>query len=157
MRNNLKTILKMKLNKHTVVFLCLFLTFGAFSQSNNTFPSIEVIGRDTVIIFTLTQGKKLAIINESNKECLLISEIQSEQLISKDSIIQLLERKESNYKAIISNNQLINQSNEAIINAFQEQEKILKKQLKSQIRMKVASLFVGVGTTIGVITYFLIR
>ena len=71
----------------TCVF-CLLLTSDAFSQvKTSKYPSIQVIESDTVIIFDLEQGRKLAIINESKKHLEQLNEIQLKELNEKDSII----------------------------------------------------------------------
>ena len=61
---NLKIIGKMKLSN--ICFLIVFFTSAAFSQVKTTiYPKIIVYDKDTVILFSIDQAKKLA---ESNPE-----------------------------------------------------------------------------------------
>lgn len=142
----------MNLSKRISVFLCLFLTFGAFSQLNGTFPSIHVFDKDTVIVFSISQGRKLAQINESNKSCQLISEIQQKQLLAKDSIIASMSQTNTNLNKILSQEKKINELHQETIQSYIDNEEIIQKQLKSQIRMKMASIIGGIATT-GIFTF----
>ena len=74
--------------KLVICVFCTYLSSTAFSQSNvNKYPKVEIIESDTVIVFDLDQGRKLAIINESKKRLEELNAIQNKELTEKDSII----------------------------------------------------------------------
>ena len=89
------------LNKYVIVYLCVFMTFGALSQQNPTsYPMIDVKDADTVIIFKIDQAKKLAQFNEERKKLQKVTEIQQKQLSQKDSIINYQDIMIDTYKQI---------------------------------------------------------
>jgi hypothetical protein len=152
MQNNLKYILGMKLNSLLYCFLCVFFAFGAFSQSKQTYPSTEVINKDTVIIFSLEQARKIAHINESNKECLLISNIQQKEIAAKDSIISIMKSTVINFEEINRRNKIIVESKDKQIEAYLDQQNSLERQIKTQSRNKWFAIIGGALST-GFMTY----
>jgi hypothetical protein len=116
----------------TCVF-CLLLTSDAFSQvKTSKYPSIQVIESDTVIIFDLEQGRKLAIINESKKHLEQLNEIQLKELNQKDSII-------INQNAIIVHDDKIKKAysdiiieNKKLEKLCQDEKSILMQEIKKQ-------------------------
>ena len=75
----MKTIGKMKLS-NLFVFV-FFFNLTAFSQvKKSEYPKVVVYDQDTVIIFTIKQGKQLGVINEEKKECLENNEILSKEI-----------------------------------------------------------------------------
>lgn len=152
MQNNWKHTLGMKLNSSICCFLCVFFAFGAFSQSKQIYPSTEVINKDTVIIFSLSQAKKLAQINEFNKECLLISNIQKKEIAAKDSIISIMKLTVINFEEINRRNKIIVESKDKQIEAYLDQQNSLERQIKTQSRNKWFAIIGGALST-GFMTY----
>lgn len=128
----------------TCVF-CLLLTSDAFSQvKTSKYPSVQIIESDTVIIFNLEQGRKLAIINESKKHLEKLNDIQLKQLNEKDSII-------INQNAIILHGDKIKMAyNDIIIEKnkleqlCQDEKKILTQEIKKQKRYKWTAIISGI-------------
>lgn len=133
------------LTKFITCVFCIFLTFDAFSQVNTSkYPSVQVIESDTVIIFDLEQGRKLAIINESKKHLEQLNQIQLKELNEKDSIIV-------NQNAIIVNGDKIQKAYNAIIienknleQLCQDEKKILSDEIKKQKRYKWTAIISGI-------------
>ena len=143
--------------KFVICVFCTLLTTTAFSQSNVTkYPKVEIIDVDTVIIFDLDQGRKLAIVNESKKRLEQLNEIQSKELLEKDTII-------SNQNAIIVNYEKIEKAYGAILvenkkleQLCQDEKKILTDEIKQQKRYKWYAIFGGITTT-GIVTWLSLR
>ena len=132
----------------TCVF-CLLLTSDAFSQvKTSKYPSIQVIESDTVIIFDLEQGRKLAIINESKKHLEQLNEIQLKELNQKDSII-------INQNAIIVHDDKIKKAysdiiieNKKLEKLCQDEKSILMQEIKKQKRYKWTAIISGITLNI---------
>ena len=132
----------------TCVF-CLLLTSDAFSQvKTSKYPSIQVIESDTVIIFDLEQGRKLAIINESKKHLEQLNEIQLKELNEKDSII-------INQNAIIVHDDKIKKAytdiiveNKKLEKLCQDEKSILMQEIKKQKRYKWTAIISGITVNI---------
>jgi hypothetical protein len=139
----------------TCVF-CVLLTSNAFSQvKTSKYPSIQVIESDTVIIFDLEQGRKLAIINESKKHLEQLNEIQLKELNEKDSII-------INQNAIIVQNDKIKKAyNDVIIEnknlekLCQDEKIILMQEINKQKRYKWTAIISGI--TVNIATLWIIQ
>jgi ASC-1-like (ASCH) protein len=132
----------------TCVF-CLLLTSDAFSQvKTSKYPSIQVIESDTVIIFDLEQGRKLAIINESKKHLEQLNDIQLKELNEKDSII-------INQNAIIVHDDKIKKAytdiiveNKKLEKLCQDEKSILMQEIKKQKRYKWTAIISGITVNI---------
>ncbi len=132
----------------TCVF-CLLLTSDAFSQvKTSKYPCIQVIESDTVIIFDLEQGRKLAIINESKKHLEQLNEIQLKELNEKDSII-------INQNAIIIHDDKIKKAytdiiieNKNLEKLCQDEKSILMQEIKKQKRYKWTAIISGITVNI---------
>ncbi len=65
----MKIIGKMKLsNLFIFIFFLSSITYSQVKKSD--YPKVAIYEQDTVIMFTIKQGKQLGIINEEKKECL---------------------------------------------------------------------------------------
>ncbi len=132
----------------TCVF-CLLLTSDAFSQvKTSKYPSIQVIESDTVIIFDLEQGRKLAIINESKKHLEQLNDIQLKELNEKDSII-------INQNAIIVHDNKIKKAytdiiveNKKLEKLCKDEKSILMQEIKKQKRYKWTAIISGITVNI---------
>ena len=139
----------------TCVF-CILLTSDAFSQVNTSkYPSVQVIESDTVIIFDLEQGRKLAIINESKKHLEQLNEIQLKELNEKDSII-------INQNAIIVHDDKIKKAyndiiveNKKLEKLCQDEKSILMQEIKKQKRYKWTAIISGI--TVNITTLWIIQ
>jgi hypothetical protein len=144
----------MNLNKHIALIYAVFIASLAFSQHNVVeYPSIELKGSDTVIMFKIEQGRKLALFNEERKKLIKLNDIQNKELIQKDSVIAYQQN-------VIENYLLIEKAQKHIINEKSKQismcdnEKVLiKDELKKQNRYKWTAIISGI--TINVFTIWI--
>jgi hypothetical protein len=135
--------------KFVICVFCILLTSDAFSQvKTSKYPSVQVIESDTVIIFDLEQGRKLAIINESKKHLEQLNQIQSKELNEKDSII-------INQNAIIVHNDRIKKAytdiiveNKNLEKLCQDEKSILIQEVKKQKRYKWTAIISGITVNI---------
>ena len=135
--------------KFVICVFCLLLTSDAFSQvKTSKYPSIQVIESDTVIIFDLEQGRKLAIINESKKHLEQLNDIQLKELNEKDSII-------INQNAIIVHDDKIKKAytdiiieNKKLEKLCQDEKSILMQEIKKQKRYKWTAIISGITVNI---------
>jgi hypothetical protein len=142
--------------KFVICVFCILLTSDAFSQvKTSKYPSIQVIESDTVIIFDLEQGRKLAIINESKKHLEQLNEIQLKELNEKDSII-------INQNAIIVHDDKIKKAYNDIIvenknleKLCQDEKIILDQEIKKQKRYKWTAIISGI--TVNITTLWIIQ
>ncbi len=146
----------MKSSRLLISFLVIFVTFGAFSQVKPMeYPTVQVIGTDTVITFTFTQGKKLAILNEERKRLEELNKIISTQSDKKDTIIKqqgdqikLLYKMRDDYQVIITEKDAIQQT-------CNDEKRILKDEIGKKNRHKWYAIIGGVIGT-GIMTYLYI-
>jgi len=137
------------LNRYAIAFCAVFLASLAFSQRNATeYPFIELKGADTVIVFKIKQGRKLAQQNEERKKLIKLNDIQNKQLIQKDSIIAY-------HQNVIDNYLLIEKAQQVIINEKSKQiemcdnEKVLiQEELKKQKRYKWTAIISGISINV---------
>lgn len=143
--------------KLVICVFCTYLSSTAFSQSNvNKYPKVEIIESDTVIVFDLDQGRKLAIINESKKRLEELNAIQNKELTEKDSIIY-------NQSVIVTKYVKIEKAYDAIIvenknleKLCQDEKIILTDEIKKQKRYKWYAIFGGITST-ALVTWIAIR
>jgi hypothetical protein len=142
--------------KFVICVFCILLTSDAFSQvKTSKYPSVQIIESDTVIIFDLEQGRKLAIINESKKRLEQLNEIQLKELNEKDSIIL-------NQNAIIVHDDKIKKAYNDIIvenknleKLCQDEKTILNQEIKKQKRYKWTAIISGI--TVNITTLWIIQ
>jgi hypothetical protein len=145
------------LNKYAIALYAVFFASLAFSQRNSTeYPSIELKGVDTVIVFKIEQGRKLAQQNEERKKLIKLNDIQNKELIQKDSVIVYQQN-------VIENYLLIEKAQKVIINEKSKQiamcndEKVLiKDELKKQKRYKWTAIISGI-TSVAIVQYLNIK
>lgn len=156
MQNNLKITLEMKLNSIVILFFYIFIGFNALSQqSQSKYPSVSVINADTVLIFTIEQSKKLAIINEDRKRLKQLNEINEKQLSQKDSIIQMQYNQLVNFDKIKRKYDVIVVEKESMKKLCDSQSILFEKEIKKQNRQKWIAIISGV-VSVATISYFYI-
>ena len=143
----------MLLRFYNIVLLVLFLTPNGFSQiDTTTYPKVSLYNKDTVIIFSIEQGKKLSIINENLKLHIAENSILNNQLFEKDNIIRFQAEKLSNFDTIVSNYDTIMLESKNILALCEEQKVMLHLEVKLYRRHKFFAIVIG-GITTSLMTY----
>jgi hypothetical protein len=136
------------LNNKLFCFLCIFVSLNAFSQSNGTYPKIEVINEDTVIVFDIEQGKKLAIINETKKKLEQLNNLQGLELETKDSIINVQNEIIVKLQEVDKSNKIIIEEKNKVEQVYKEENKLYSDEIKKQKRYKWLAIISGITSTI---------
>ena len=134
-----------------ILFVVFFTQFG-YAQIKNTYPSTMLIGKDTLVCFTTSQAKQMAIWNEKRKECIELSKNDNQKITElnnivtkQDSIISNLEKEVIQYTETISDK-------DNLINICEDEKTSLKKEIRKQRRGKWIAIICGVGLSILVIS-----
>ena len=135
--------------KHKCLFFAIFLAFGAFSQLEiNKYPSIELRDHDTVIIFKIEQGRKLALFNEERKKLLKVNSILEDQISVKDSIILHQGNVINTYVSIESAQLIIIDQKNKQLELSDSQNQIINTELKKQKRYKLIAIISGISLNV---------
>ncbi len=149
MQINLKTTSMMNLNRHAIALYAVFFASLAFSQRNSTeYPSIELKGVDTVIVFKIEQGRKLAQQNEERKKLIKLNDIQNKELIQKDSVIVYQQNVIDNYILIEKAQKVIINEKSKQISMCDDEKVLIEDELKKQKRYKWTAIISGVTVNI---------
>ena len=142
----MKTIGKMKLS-NLFVFV-FFFNLTAFSQvKKSEYPKVVVYDQDTVIIFTIKQGKQLGVINEEKKECLENNEILSKEINQKDVVIKEQKDKLKNYDIIVKDYNDIVKAKDDLKRICESEKTILQDTIEKKERHKWYAIVGGSITT----------
>lgn len=156
MQISLKNTLMRNLIKYVIAFYCVFFASDAFSQHQAIkYPLIELKGADTVIIFKIEQGRKLALYNEERKKLQHVVEIQDKQLQQKDSIVLHQSNIIATYKSIDTAQLIIIDEKSKQIELCDAQKGILNQELKKQKRYTWTAIISGI--TLNIITIWIIQ
>jgi hypothetical protein len=127
----------------------VFMALSAFSQHSATqYPLIEQRGLDTLIVFKLEQGRKLAMYNEERKKLQSIVGLQNLELAQKDSVILHQNLMIQNYSDIDQANQVIISEKTKQISMSDTQMKLLSSEAKRQSRYKWFAIISGISATV---------
>lgn len=131
--------------KGFTLFYAVFLATVAFSQLNPTqYPTVELKGADTVICFTMQQGRTLAQRNEERKKFEQITKIQELELQQMDSIVKSQGVIIETYKTIDKAQQLIIKEVKTQVEMCDSQKMLIEKELKKQKRYKWTAIISGI-------------
>jgi len=139
----------MNLIKHTTAIYAVFLASVAFSQHSAVkYPTVELKGSDTVICFTMEQGRTLAQRNEQRKKFEEVMKIQQLELLQMDSIVASQNRMIQTYKSIDEAQQLIIKEVKSQVDMCDSQRMLVEKELKKQKRYKWTAIISGITVNI---------
>jgi hypothetical protein len=141
------------MSKLIYIFFILVTTIS-YSQE---YPKVIVLEKDTCIVFTLEQGKKLIEWDIMFEECIVNLELTLNESILKDSIISNQNFQISEYQKIDSLYQQISVENREIKLLYEEETKLLKKQLKKQKRQTFFASALGIISAAVLTTLIIIK
>ena len=149
MQINLKTTSMKNLNRYAIALYAVFFASVAFSQRNAIqYPVIELNGADTVIVFKIEQGRKLAQHNEERKKLIKLNDIQNKELIQKDSVIVYQQNVIDNYLLIEKAQKVIITEKSKQIAMCDDEKVLIKDELKKQKRYKWTAIISGITVNI---------
>lgn len=130
------------------IVIILFFNQLIYAQKSNTYPNTLLIGTDTLICFTTSQAKQMAIWNENRKECIELSKNDNQKIselnkivLKQDSIILNHEKKVILFKETISDK-------DTLISICEDEKLSLIKEVKKQKRGKWIAVICGVGLSL---------
>ena len=136
----------MKSNSILNFIFCVFITSNALSQYIETkYPSVSVIGSDTVIIFDFKQAQKLAIINEDRKRLKQLNYINEKEIAHRDSIIKMQYNELVNYEKIKKKYEAIIVEKDDMKKLSDSQSALFNKEIKKQVRQKWIAIVSGIA------------
>jgi hypothetical protein len=129
------------------IIIVLILAFVSKAQKD-PYPKVIIYQTDTVLAFTLKQGRQLSVFNEERKECLdikkdLDSQIKEFQRIDKEQKLQLanMDKVKKDYDEVVK---ATNENK----NLCETEKQIIRTQRNDQIKYKWFSIGVGSLTTL---------
>jgi hypothetical protein len=138
-------------------FLSIIFVILSISAYSQEYPQLILIENDSCIVFTLDQSKTMIEWDIRYDECKSNYEILTVETNIKDSIIsnqlyQILE-----YQKIDSLCQQINIENKGLISLYEDETKVLKKQLTRQKRKTWLYSSLGLVATTVLTTLYIIK
>ena len=126
----------------------VLFVFSFFTLFGQKFPTTIIFEEDTVIVFSLEQGKELSLINEKGKKCSQDLLIAEKQLILKDTIISVYKDKIEAYRGIESSlENIVNEKND-LIDICKDEKKEIIREVQRQKSQKWIAIFSGVVLTV---------
>jgi len=141
--NKLKTIGKNNLiNKIksfclSLIFILPFLSYG------QKYPLVKFDGKDTLLIFSIAQGKRLIAQNEERLKDKEIISLNVAQISQQDTIIASQDIKIKNLLLMNTNYVIIIKQKDDLISISETEKKILDKEIKRQKRQKIIAIIGG--------------
>ncbi len=127
----------------------MFFNFYSLTQIKKTeYPKVTVYEKDTVIMFTIKQGKQLSIINEDKKECLENNQILNEEIKQRDIVIKEQKDKLKNYDTIVKDFKDIVKAKDDLKNTCETQKTVLQGIIDKKERHKWYAIIGGSITTL---------
>lgn len=130
----------MNLNKYLIVFLVGLSPFIAYGQ---TYPLLSTYEGDTVLIFSIEQGRYLTKSNEERKyfenlvrECEQEISVHKEVTSNQDSVI-------TNLQLVIDDYIIIVRTKEELIDICEIEKELLNDEVKKQKRHKWVAIISG--------------
>jgi len=131
--------------------LLVFLLIGINCIAQQ-FPYVTVIDRDTVIVFSFSQGLELSLRNEELKKYKELYDIQNVEIDKKDEIILSKYHIIQDQLSIIDSKNLIVESQINLLSICEEEKLIIEEELSRQKRHKRIALISGfVIAVVGII------
>lgn len=136
----------MKSNKLLLLFL--FVASFGFSQTKKSdYPKVVIYENDTVILFSIKQGKQLAIINEEKKECLENNQVLNQEIKQKDIVVKEQADKLKNYDKIAKDYNDIVKAKDELKGLCDSEKEVLNDIIEKKNRHKWYAIIGGSITT----------
>jgi DNA repair exonuclease SbcCD ATPase subunit len=127
---------------YLISFFVLLLTFFSYGQE---YPKTSVIDKDTVLIFSQEQAKKIAQWNEERKYCIENEELLELLIQEKDTIIKHLSKQVEDFTIVEHRYNDIIKEKDDLQEIYEQENKIIHKEVKRQKRHKWIAIFSGIA------------
>jgi Lhr-like helicase len=109
------------------------------------YPKTSVIGKDTVLIFSQEQAKKIAQWNEERKYCIENEELLELLIKEKDTIIKHLSKQVEDFTIVEERYKDIIKGKDDLQEICEQEKKIIHKEVKRQKRHKWIAIVSGIA------------
>ena len=141
--NKLKTIGKNNLINQIKSFCLLLFFLLPFLSYGQKYPLVKFDGKDTLIVFSIAQGKQLIVQNEERLKDKEIIRLNVAQISQQDTIIASQDIQINNLLLINTNYVNIIKQKDDLISICETEKKILDKEVKRQKRQKIIAIIGG--------------
>jgi len=135
-QNKLKTIGKNNLINNIKSFCLLVFFVLPFLSYGQKYPSVTFDGKDTLLVFSIAQGKQLIAQNEERLKDKQLIILNVAQISQQDTIIASQDIKINNLLLINTNYVNIIKQKDDLISISETEKQILEKEVKRQKRQK---------------------
>jgi hypothetical protein len=118
-------------------FVLPFLSYG------QKYPLVKFDGKDTIIVFSIAQGKQLIAQNEERLKDKELISLNVAQISQQDTIIASQDIKIKNLLLMNTNYVIIIKQKDDLISISETEKKILDKEIKRQKRQKIIAIIGG--------------
>ena len=138
---------KIKAVSLLLVFLLPLICYG------QKYPLVKFDGKDTLLIFTIVQGKQLIAQNEERLKDKQLISLNMAQISQQDTIIASQNIKIKNLLLMNTNYVIIIKQKDDLISISETEKKILDKEIKRQKKQKRIAI---IGGTIASILFIIV-
>lgn len=143
----------MSFSKRLTLIFLLSLGLSCYGQDTaSKYPKAIIYDGDTVVIFDLNQAKEMAKRNESLKGCMEEYGICELQLQEAHEIIALKDSTIADYRQVDLNNKAIIKEKDDLIKLAEEENVILRDDVKAERNRKRIAI-IGGSVATGLMTY----
>lgn len=125
--------------------ISLFIITISCSIYGQEYPKTSVIGKDTVLIFSQEQAKKIAQWNEERKYCIENEELLELLIQEKDTIIKHLSKQVEDFTIVEHRYKDIIKGKDDLQEICEQEKKIIHKEVKRQKRHKWIAIISGIA------------
>lgn len=124
--------------------LIVFLLMGINVFGQNTYPYVTVLDKDTVIVFSFSQGIELSLRNEDLKKHIKLNELNNKEIQLKDSLIIVQNQKVQEHRNIIRAKDRVIENKDILLSLCEDEKIIIEEEISRQKRHKWIAISGGV-------------
>lgn len=124
--------------------ITLFIFACSLVHAQSEYPKTMISEKDTLIVFTLEQARKITEINEEKKYCLQQNDILEKEIVQKDTIINSLEKKVNDLGTIETKYQKIIKEKNELKDICESEKQSLNKEVRKQKTHKWIAISGGI-------------
>lgn len=136
-----------KMNLKINIFI-IFISVFSLVSGQKKYPVLNIIDKDTCLIFTINQGRDLIKKDEQRKHLLEVNSIQEKEIIKRDTLINSQNKKIINFEKAIKENNDIKARKDSLITICETEKSNFKKDVRIQKNYKwvaiVSAVVIGI-------------